>query len=522
MPKFLVLFEAPVGITLFDCKGLNEVVISDKQYQKQFMQWNLFAKLVHFHSWQPFPSTEIALDTQTQLTDGNMSEFLRNFLMTTIGSEQESVLLGVSDNKLAGTIKTELGISCIADSNTGEILRGIRLHFSKFMSDVTADDIKLAQLGLAHGYSRAKVKFNQHGDDNMIISSSVLLTTLDKDLNSFASRLREWYGVYFPELSGLIADHAVYARAVQAVGLKERIDEAALSEVLKDDALVEKVKRAAENSIGREIDETDRARIINMAERVAGLAEYREGLQRYLRGRMHNIAPNLTSLIGERIGSQLIAASGSLTNLAKAPASTVQLLGAEKALFNALKKRKPTPKYGLIYNSAPVGSADADVKGRAARSLANKLSIAARMDAFGDDFRGGHLGTLMKEMLDERREASKRGQKTQANFDAMVEAVRKARELEKDDPANDFSAPQIVHSHPLTEADVAAETGAAEPQRRRKKHRRHSTEEAPKVEEEAPKAEEAPKEVEEAPKVEEEQPAPTEHKKRRRRHHSQE
>ena len=207
MPRFIVLYENATGLGLFDCKGLNEVVVSSPEYQKQFTQANLFGKLVHVEAFQAFPNSEVALDTLQQLTDGSLSQFFKTFLTTSISDnakKYEGVLLGVSDPKLAGSIAGELGISCVADQNTREIIRGIRMHFTHLISEVKSDDVRLAELGLAHGYSRAKVKFNQHGDDNMIISSIVLLTTLDKDLNTFAMRLREWYSVYFPELSALI------------------------------------------------------------------------------------------------------------------------------------------------------------------------------------------------------------------------------------------------------------------------------------------------------------------------------
>ena len=536
MPRFIVLYESSVGLSLFDCKGLNEVVVSEPQYQKQFIQYNLFHKLVQLETFVPFPSSEVALDTLQQLTEGSLSEFFRTFLTTAIAEEDakfQGITLGVSDSKLAGSIASELGYSCVADSNTREIIRGIRQHFPNFIDSIKKDDIRLAELGLAHGYSRAKVKFNAHGDDNMIISSIVLLTTLDKDLNTFAMRLREWYSVYFPELSALIQDHATYAAAVQAVGFRDKLDTDALLNVLKDSDLVDKIKLAADNSIGREIDETDRVRIISMAERVEGLAQYRETLQGYLRERMHDIAPNLTSLVGERIGAQLIAASGSLTNLAKAPASTVQLLGAEKALFNALKKRKPTPKYGLIYNSAPVGAADAPNKGRTARSLANKISIAARMDAFGDDFRGGHLGALMKDMLQIRSEKIRQNKKPTPNFDAMVEAVKKARKLEAVDPANAGATTEVIeHSHPLTAADEDKDFvsngrqviqkptenkvgGEETPRRHRRKHRSHSTE--PQTEESTEQQETKPAEQEAQQTTE-----TTETPRRRKHRHSSE
>lgn len=97
------------------------------------------------------------------------------------------------------------------------------------------------------------------------------------------------------------------------------------------------------------------------------------------------IAPNLTVLVGDTVGARLIAHAGSLVNLAKHPASTVQILGAEKALFRALKTKKDTPKYGLIYHSALVGQASTKNKGKISRSLAAKASLACRVDAFGED-----------------------------------------------------------------------------------------------------------------------------------------
>lgn len=68
----------------------------------------------------------------------------------------------------------------------------------------------------------------------------------------------------------------------------------------------------------------------------------------FLKERMTSVAPNLTALIGEKVGAKMIAQAGSLTNLAKYPASTIQILGAEKALFRALKTKSATPKYGLL------------------------------------------------------------------------------------------------------------------------------------------------------------------------------
>merc|ERR1712029_402923 len=104
----------------------------------------------------------------------------------------------------------------------------------------------------------------------------------------------------------------------------------------------------------------------------------------YLKNRMNAVAPNLTVLVGELVGARLIAHSGSLLNLAKQPASTVQILGAEKALFRALKTKHDTPKYGLIYHASLIGQTAPKYKGEISRVLAAKTALAVRVDAMGD------------------------------------------------------------------------------------------------------------------------------------------
>jgi len=136
--------------------------------------------------------------------------------------------------------------------------------------------------------------------------------------------------------------------------------------------------------MGQDLSEADAIQVKKFAERVVEQIEFRDKLQEYLRQRMNAVAPNLTALIGEMVGSKLISHSGSLINLAKYPASTIQILGAEKALFRALKTKGKTPKYGLIFNSSFIGRAGQKNKGRISRYLANKCAIAARIDSFSE------------------------------------------------------------------------------------------------------------------------------------------
>merc|ERR1711993_106115 len=136
--------------------------------------------------------------------------------------------------------------------------------------------------------------------------------------------------------------------------------------------------------MGMDISEFDLVNIDMFANKVLRLADYRKNLQQYLSDKMSNVAPSLAALIGDVVGARLISHAGSLTNLAKYPASTVQILGAEKALFRALKKKGNTPKYGLIFHSSFIGRAAAKNKGRISRFLANKCSIASRIDCFSE------------------------------------------------------------------------------------------------------------------------------------------
>merc|ERR1712073_220486 len=137
------------------------------------------------------------------------------------------------------------------------------------------------------------------------------------------------------------------------------------------------------------------------ASRVVALADYRKGLSGYLQEKMASVAPNLATLIGDTVGARLISHAGSLTNLAKYPASTWEILGAEKALFRALKTKGNTPKYGLIFHSSFIGRAQAKNKGRISRYLANKCSMASRIDCFSDEATT-IFGEKLRDQVEER------------------------------------------------------------------------------------------------------------------------
>lgn len=217
----------------------------------------------------------------------------------------------------------------------------------------------------------------------MIVQAVSLLDDLDKELNNYVMRCKEWYGWHFPELSKIIQDNTAYIHCVLKIGMKTNAVKADLSEILPEE-IEARVKEMAEVSMGTEITEQDLQNIRYMAQNVLDLQDYRTQLYEYLKKRMMAIAPNLTILVGEVVGARLISHAGSLINLAKHPASTVQILGAEKALFRALKAHHDTPKYGLIYHAQLIGQSTPKIKGKMSRMLAAKASLATRVDALGE------------------------------------------------------------------------------------------------------------------------------------------
>lgn len=288
-------------------------------------------------------------------------------------------------------------------------------------------DLSKAQLGLGHSYSRSKVKFNVNRSDNMIIQAIALLDTLDKDVNTFSMRLREWYGWHFPELVKIVNDNMLYAKLAVFIRNKERLrddDIEEMKDILEgDETLVSNILDASRASMGTEIGEMDMLNIQTFADRVVHLGEYRRRMHKYLVEKMHLVAPNLSALVGEIIGGRLISHSGSLTNLAKYPASTVQILGAEKALFRALKTKGNTPKYGLIYHASAIARAAPKNKGRMSRFLANKISIASRIDCFSDS-PSIKFGEVMNAQVEERLAFYETGKPPSKNADAMSKALR--------------------------------------------------------------------------------------------------
>jgi len=427
-----VLFEHAAGYGLFRVKEFEDVGSFLPQVEQSVTDLSRFNGVVKLTAFAPFKSAAHALDNINSVSEGVISEDLHLFLETNLPKAEKkgknAFVLGVIEPKLGAAITESLEISCQHTGAVPEIIRGIRMHFPNLVKGFTAQTSGIAQLGLGHSYSRAKVKFNVHRVDNMIIQSIALLDQLDKDINTFSMRIREWYSYHFPELIKVVPDNYTFARCAQFIkNRKELTDESVplLEEIVMDNAKAQTILDASRSSMGMDISPVDLINIERFAKRVIALAEYRKELQEYLRSKMHTIAPNLSALIGEQVGARLISHAGSLTNLAKYPASTVQILGAEKALFRALKTRGNTPKYGLIFHSSFIGRAGAKNKGRISRYLANKCTIASRIDCFAESTCDVY-GSKLREQVEDRLKFYESGDIPRKNVEVMQEAILEA------------------------------------------------------------------------------------------------
>ena len=383
----LILTETAAGYALLKSKDKKLLKRDVEDIASNLSKVEDVCDMLKLRDFQKFDSAAVALEEAAAIVEGKVTPRLASMLESL--KDEKKISLAVADPKLGNAIGKIPGleIKAIADSATAEIFRSIRQYVSSLVPGLQPEDVNTMSLGLSHSLARHKLKFSPDKIDVMIVQAIALLDDLDKELNTYAMRTKEWYGWHFPELAKILNDNMAYAKVVIKLGMKTNWQTADLSEILPEE-IETAVKSAADRSMGTEITDEDLENIQNLAEQVVQFSEYRTQLAHYLTSRMTAIAPNLTALVGELVGARLIAHAGSLMNLSKSPASTIQILGAEKALFRALKTKHDTPKYGLIYHASLIGQASGKNKGKMARVLAAKAALGLRVDAlqdWGDD-----------------------------------------------------------------------------------------------------------------------------------------
>jgi len=230
--------------------------------------------------------------------------------------------------------------------------------------------------------SSSKVSEVSESPDLHIIQAINTLDETDKIINSISSRLREWYGLHFPELDNLIDSINGYSQIVLS-GKRENMSKKDFEKAGFPESKVEMLSLVKEKSRGGKITDKNLAIVQTLANQILELFDLRNSIEEHVNEQMNEQAPNISAILGTAVGARILARAGSLKRLACMPASTIQVLGAEKALFRSLKTGSNPPKHGILFQHAIVHAAPKWQRGKIARAVAGKAAIAARVDVYG-------------------------------------------------------------------------------------------------------------------------------------------
>lgn len=259
---------------------------------------------------------------------------------------------------------------------------GIDLQFAE-------DQAELNQILSAVSVAATRTKLKHVKRDKIIMHVSGVVDELDKVSNTLSERLREWYGLHAPEVAKAVASHEKFAELIHTYGHRAKIDDKKL--------------KTAKKSAGMEFEERDITPVQMYAKEICRLYTLREELAKYLEKICKETVPNTSAVAGPLLAAKLLQLAGGLDKLSRVPSSTMQLLGAEKALFRHMRGQGKAPKYGVIYQHSLIQNAHKELRGKVARLLASKLTLAARIDAYSDRDDGQKLRKDLEETVKKLR-----------------------------------------------------------------------------------------------------------------------
>ncbi|MCG2865805.1 MAG: C/D box methylation guide ribonucleoprotein complex aNOP56 subunit [Vulcanisaeta sp.] len=284
-------------------------------------------------------------------------------------------------NKVTGVeIRSELPAS-VGNQYRNNLERYVREVFGMDMQQYLARVYEITVTQTRHKLRKVVEK-----RDLFVAQAISSVDDLDKILNLISSRVREWYGLHFPELEDLVKDHREYMTLVTKLGHRSNFTVDNLTKLGLSQDRAKRIYEAASKSVGAEMSDWDLEPIRTYAGIYVQLSDLRNKLSQYIDEAMVEVAPNIRELVGPLLGARLIMLAGGLMRLALLPASTIQVLGAEKALFRALRTGSRPPKHGVIFQFPEIFRAPRWQRGKIARALAAKLAIAAKADAFTGNF----------------------------------------------------------------------------------------------------------------------------------------
>ena len=347
-----------------------------------------------------FPKkAQLAANTLAGIESGKMPDDVVS-LIKRLQKDGYEILIFENANLAKETqAKLSVNVEVLKPSSAGELLRSRIEHFAietEFVKD--GAELSVWTHNITMELAKLRVRGAIEKRDLVVGQAIQTLDDLDRTINSLMSRIREWYGVHFPELDRLIEKHETYVRLIVSLGERDNFTAERLKDEGIPEAKSEGIAKTAEKSMGADVSETDLKEIQALCKAILTLYDSRKSLENYLDNTMEEVAPNTKAIVGSLLGARLIAISGGLSNLARKPASTIQVLGAEKALFRSLKTGTRPPKHGMIFQHTLLHDSKRWQRGKIARALAGKLAIAARVDAFGQR----NIGSQLKAGLDKR------------------------------------------------------------------------------------------------------------------------
>jgi len=345
------------------------------------------------------PSLDYLRIKNGQADVGELVKFLSE-LRTGVTTNNNSLLSFLKKKSIDVQLMNESEIDQIQTSKPKLL---VEAGFAKDLDDALK---KLREFAIQ--ISSSKISEVSESPDLHIIQSINALDELDRIINGLSSRLREWYGLHFPELDNLVDSIQGYAHVVLG-GKRIDLNKKVFEEAGFPESKVEMLALASERSKGGDISNENLAIVQSLAKQILELHEVRKKLEENIETQINTVAPNLAAILGAAVGARILARAGSLKKVATMPASTIQVLGAEKALFRSLKTGSQPPKHGLLFQHAMVHSAPRWQRGKIARAVAAKAAIAARVDVYG----GGFNKTLLEKLNVRVNEIGKKYQNPQ-------------------------------------------------------------------------------------------------------------
>lgn len=347
-----------------------------------------------------YPDAALAATALLAVSNEELTKDIENSVVELEGKE-----IIVEDAVLARAISRVKGSTVRVEE--GRAPRWFRDNHDNYLIEQkivpSREDIALFRREVSIILAKSKVSAASEEKDLLIKNAIDAVDEIDKSINVLVMRLREWYSLHHPSLGRLTEDQEIFAKILSACAGKSSISRDCLQSVGVPDSLTEQIFKALPGDIGADLQDSDFVVISNLAKSTMTLYQMRSELESYISIMMESVAPNIGALAGPMIGARLISLAGSLKDLARKPSSTIQVFGAEKALFRSLKTGTDPPKHGIIYRIPEVNSAPYWQRGKIARAIAGKLSIAARIDAYSEKDVGEDLKRQFISRLEEIR-----------------------------------------------------------------------------------------------------------------------